>query len=195
MADATLILLQKNASLLNGALEQALGKPSAMRLVLHTAPPLPQAAYGPQGLVVWDVAGFDSGELREMARELSSDRLGLLLAGGNPAQAFPQVLHQVKPLGIVIPAESPLALGVMLELAWANHRRRHQLRENLDRLRRELSDRLVVEKAKKLIMESLGYCEDEAMRRLQRYSRNTNQKLARVAQQLIAGYDVLGKDD
>jgi len=194
MADATLVLLQKKITGLNPVLSQALERHGDTRLVTNMSPPLPRVAYSPQGLVLWDVSSFNDAELQTMVHELSSDQLGLLLAGPNHSQAFRQVLRQVKPLGVIAPDQPAEALGVTIELAWANHRRVHELRGELDKLRQELSDRLVVEKAKRLLMESLGYSEGDAMRRLQRYSRNTNQKLAKVAQHLLAGYEIFGED-
>jgi AmiR/NasT family two-component response regulator len=194
MADATLILLQKQETALNPALSEALARHGGKRLVTNTTPPLPQVAYSPQGLVLWDVSTFSDIELRSMIRDLASEHLGVLLAGPSQSQALNQVLQQIKPLGIVTPDQPADALGVTIELAWANHRQVHALRGELDKLRQELSDRLVVEKAKRLLMENLGYSEGDAMRRLQRYSRNTNQKLAKVAQHLIAGYEVFGED-
>jgi AmiR/NasT family two-component response regulator len=194
MADATLLLLQKNASPLSAALKQALSRQRSTRLVIKAALPLPRIAYSPYGLVVWEVSDYDHDERITMMRELSSESLGVLLADQEQRLVGCQALSRLKPLGIIIRSEPLPALGVILDIAWAKHRRMHELRGELNRLRCELSDRLVVEKAKKLIMESLDYSEDDAMRRLQRYSRNTNQKMAKVAQQLIAGYDVLGKE-
>lgn len=194
MADATLILLQKKESTLNAALGRALAMHGGKHLVTNMAPPLPQVAYSPQGLVLWDVSSFDDSDLPALAGDLSSDKLGVILAGPGQAWALDQVLRHMEPLGIVTQDQPAEALGVAIELAWAKHRRVHELRGELARLRQELSDRLVIEKAKRLLVESLGYSEGDAMRRLQRYSRNTNQKLAKVAQHLIAGYEVFGDD-
>lgn len=195
MADDTLILLQKQDSFLNPALEAALGKDTGKRLVVGAAPPLPRVAYSSQGLVVWNLAGYEDEELAEITREMASDQVGVLLTGDNQSPLFRQTIDQVDPLGIIAPGQIPEALSVTLALAWDHHRRAHDLRGQVESLRDELSDRLVVEKAKRLLMDGLGCSEDEAMRRLQRHSRNTNQKMAKVAQQLIAGHMVFGDDN
>lgn len=195
MADGTLILLQKEDSTLNPGLGQALGQGVGQKLMTRAASPLPPLAYGPHGLVIWDVSNFSEAEMNALAGELASDNVGILLAGAKESPLLGEALRRTKPLGL-IPAGQPVsALGAVLELAWAHHRRFHQLRGELERYCQELSDRLVVEKAKSLLMEKQGYSESEAMRRLQRYSRNTNQKLAKVAQRLIAGYEVFTDDD
>ncbi len=193
MVDATLVLVQKEDSPLRPRLAQALARVCRRRVVKRAGLPLPRVAYGPQGLVVWDVSGFGQDELEELIRDFSSDRVGLLLAGEHAGGAFDRAFGQAAPLGLVAAGQPAEALAATLELAWANHRRVCSLRSELDKLRGELSDRLVVEKAKRLLMSLQGCSEGDAMRRLQRYSRNTNQKLAKVAQQLIAGYEVLGE--
>ncbi len=194
MADDTLILLQKQDSSLNPLLEAAIGQDSGKRLVTKAAPPLPRVAHSPRGLVVWNLAGFEGADRIGLVREMASGQVGVLLAGDYKSPDFQEAYLQVNPLGIITPGQTPETLGVTIELAWANHRQAHDLRGQLDDLRGELSDRLVVEKAKRLLMESPGYSEGDAMRRLQHHSRNTNQKLAKVAQQLIAGHMVFGDD-
>ena len=194
MNGETLILLQKKESALNDALTRALTLQGNKLLVTSCSTPLPQVAYSPLGLVLWDISAFNNSEMGAVVRELSWDQLGVLLAGPEEFQAVNQILRPIKPLGVIRPDQPAEALGVIIELAWAHHRRVHELRGELYKLRQELSDRLVVEKAKRVLMESLGYSEGDAMRRLQRYSRNTNQKLAKVAQQLIAGYDFFDAD-
>ncbi|KMY67693.1 hypothetical protein AAU61_07310 [Desulfocarbo indianensis] len=195
MADGTLILLQKEDSTLNPGLGQALGQGGGQRLMTREASPLPQVAFGPHGLVIWDVSNFSETEMNALAGELASESVGVLLAGAKESPLLGEALRRTNPLGLLIPGQPAPALGAAIAMAWAHHRRFHQLRGELERYCQELSDRLVVEKAKNLLMEHQGYTEVEAMRRLQRYSRNTNQKLAKVAQQLIAGYEVFTEDD
>jgi AmiR/NasT family two-component response regulator len=195
MADDTLILLQKHESSLTSLLEEALVQSEDKRLVVKSEPPLLRVAYSPQGLVVWSVAGFAKDEIAEFMREMSSDQVGVLIAGDYNSPVMQDAFFRVNPLGIITPGQTTQSLGVTLELAWAHHRRAHELSGQVENLRDELADRLVVEKAKRLLMESLGYSEDQAMRRLQRYSRNSNMKMAKVAQQLIAGRMVFKGDD
>jgi response regulator NasT len=61
-----------------------------------------------------------------------------------------------------------------------------------DRLRQEFADRLLIDEAKRLLMRQKRLTEAEALRRMQRFSRDTNQKLALVAKRILAGYQILG---
>lgn len=193
MVDATLVLLQKQDSPLTTLLQETLVNIIGARLAIKSSLPLLREAYGPNGLVVWDVTAYEKEEIAELLPELASDRVGVLLAGDHDSPDMRYALEQVNSLGIIPPDKSSQALGLTLELAWAHHRRAHELRGQLESLRDELSDRLVVEKAKRLLMDTLGYSEDEAMRRMQHYSRNSNQKMVKVARQLLAGSELFGR--
>jgi AmiR/NasT family two-component response regulator len=190
MEEAALVLLQKQDSSFTRLVKETLRRTNGTRLVLKSSAPLPRVVYGAHGLVVWDVTGYEEAAMAKLLPELASDRVGVLLAVDHASPEMQGALEFVNPLGIIPPAQSAGALRFRLKLAWAHHRQAHESRGQLEVLRDELSDRLVVEKAKLLLMESLCYSEDEAMRRLQRYSRNSNQKMAKVAQQLLAGHEV-----
>jgi len=72
-----------------------------------------------------------------------------------------------------------------ITLALARFREFESLRREVADLRDALEARKVVEKAKGILMRRLGLTEDEAFRRLQKQSQDTNRKLAEVAEAIV----------
>ncbi len=72
-----------------------------------------------------------------------------------------------------------------ITLALARFREFESLRREVADLRDALDARKVVEKAKGILMRRLGLTEDEAFRRLQKQSQDTNRKLAEVAEAVV----------
>ena len=60
-----------------------------------------------------------------------------------------------------------------------------------DRALTQLSERKLIERAKGLLMEEFAISDEQAMRFLQRKSRNENRKLSLIAQQILAKGDLL----
>ena len=65
------------------------------------------------------------------------------------------------------------------------------LRMDLNHTKEALEDRKYIEKAKGILMNRFGLQEVQAMQALQKKSRNTNQKLVKVAKEIIASEKVL----
>jgi len=72
-----------------------------------------------------------------------------------------------------------------ITLALARFKEFESLRREVADLRDALEARKVVEKAKGILMRRLGLTEDEAFRRLQKQSQDTNRKLAEVAEAVV----------
>lgn len=72
-----------------------------------------------------------------------------------------------------------------ITLALARFREFESLRREVADLRDALDARKVVEKAKGILMRRLSLTEDEAFRRLQKQSQDTNRKLAEVAEAVV----------
>lgn len=72
-----------------------------------------------------------------------------------------------------------------ITLALARFREFESLRREVADLRDALEARKVVEKAKGILMRRLGLAEDEAFRRLQKQSQDTNRRLAEVAEAVV----------
>ncbi len=82
-------------------------------------------------------------------------------------------------------------LDAAIRLAAARHSELLKLEEEVERARRSLTERKVIERAKGLLMDTLGLSEAEAFSRLQHVARNRNARLAEVASEVIEQRDLL----
>ncbi len=78
-----------------------------------------------------------------------------------------------------------------ITLALARFREFQALRQEVADLREALEARKVIERAKGILMRRLNLTEEEAFRRLQRQSQDTNRKLAEVAQAIVLADQLL----
>lgn len=78
-----------------------------------------------------------------------------------------------------------------ITLALARFREFQALRREVADLREALEARKVIERAKGILMRRLNLTEEEAFRRLQRRSQDTNRKLAEVAQAIVLADQML----
>ncbi len=198
MTPATLIVLQKEDSPLASLLQAGLAHLGGHEILHPPTDPLPPVAYTSGALVVWDLWGFSQTERAAWGEELSPEELGVVLGCPEADRACRHLLELTGALGLFTPSQAAWAVAATLEIALATHHRICLLRAQRAKLQQELSDRLIIEQAKSLLMLAKGYGEAEAMRRLQGYSRSTNQKMVEVARKLLAGYEIFngkgGKD-
>ncbi|MHB8658155.1 MAG: ANTAR domain-containing response regulator [Solirubrobacteraceae bacterium] len=82
-------------------------------------------------------------------------------------------------------------LDAAIRLASARHDEYLTLEAEVSQARQALEDRKVVERAKGLLIESLGIAEPEAFRRIQRAARARNLKLAEMARHVIEQTDLI----
>jgi response regulator NasT len=82
-------------------------------------------------------------------------------------------------------------LDAAIRLAAARHGELVELEAEVDRVRRSLADRKLIERAKGLLMDAFGLSEAEAFARLQRAARNRNVALRDVAREAIEQRDLL----
>lgn len=78
-----------------------------------------------------------------------------------------------------------------ITLALTRFRQFEALRREVNDLREALEARKVIERAKGILMRRLNLTEEEAFRRLQRQSQDTNRKLAQVAEAIIMADQML----
>jgi response regulator NasT len=78
-----------------------------------------------------------------------------------------------------------------ISLALTRFRQFQALQQEVTDLKEALESRKIVERAKGILMRRLGLSEEEAFRRLQRQSQDTNRRLAEVAQALITADQLL----
>lgn len=79
---------------------------------------------------------------------------------------------------------------LVIELALHSYRHIHRLEEEVKRLRNELASRKLIEKAKGILMESLGVSEKEAFRRIQKQSMNKRISMKKVSEAIIMAHDM-----
>ena len=79
------------------------------------------------------------------------------------------------------------ALRAALTVAWARFRGESGLRDRVADLERTLEERKLIERAKGILMDSMGLGESEAMRLLQRHARDNRLKMAVLARDLVEG--------
>jgi response regulator NasT len=77
--------------------------------------------------------------------------------------------------------------ALLLELrgALAAHRRWGQLHDQVDRLEQRLNDRIIIERAKGILIQCLGISEEEAYQRLRVLARQQQRRMRDVAQTLL----------
>lgn len=78
-----------------------------------------------------------------------------------------------------------------LTLALTRFREFHAMRQEVADLREALEARKLIERAKGILMRRLNLTEEEAFRRLQRQSQETNRKLAQVAEAIVVADQML----
>ena len=84
-------------------------------------------------------------------------------------------------------------LDAAIRLAAARHAELEALEAEVERAQQALEDRKLVERAKALLIETLGLSEPEAFRRIQRAARDRNLRLVEIAKRILEQEDVLGK--
>ena len=82
-------------------------------------------------------------------------------------------------------------LKPILETAISRFNAFSRMREELDRTRRALEERKVIDRAKGILMRQRGISEDEAHALLRRTAMNENRRIADIAQSVITAADLL----
>lgn len=76
-------------------------------------------------------------------------------------------------------------LNAMIKIAISRFEELGELKKNLDDVKTSLAERKIIEKAKGIVMEQLGYKEPQAMKYLQLKSRQQNKKIFLIAKEII----------
>ncbi|MGD8563566.1 MAG: ANTAR domain-containing protein [Desulfarculaceae bacterium] len=187
-----LVLIQKTISPTAESVVQALGTARIRVECSLSGTPMPEEVPGSEDFILWDLSGFEPSESQEVAQELAKRQCGLLVLAPCLDQTCQAVTRQAQAMGLVMAPPQPGSLAQALDLAQTTFARIVKLRMERDRLRQEFADRLLIDEAKRLLMRQKRLTEAEALRRMQRFSRDTNQKLALVAKRILAGYQILG---
>lgn len=190
MQDSGIVLIQKKDSLLCDVVRQAIERVSDGPLWETEEPPLHQAAGCGGALVLWDMWGFDGQQRDAWLEALAPTEIGVVLAVSAWDQSLDEVMGQLEPLGLITPNLSAVMAGTILNLAQGIHQHICKLLDQRSDLERQLEERLVIERAKSVVMTVHGLSEAEAMRRMQKRARDTNQKLIQVAKEILSAYHI-----
>ncbi|MEO0587959.1 MAG: response regulator, partial [Planctomycetota bacterium] len=102
----------------------------------------------------------------------------------NNASNLGAMAYLLKPISVE-------SLRVTLQVSWTRHLERDSLADEITALNRKLEDRKIIERAKGLIMHRLGLNESEAMRRLQKQSRDSRRPMVELARSVIDAEELL----
>lgn len=193
MERPAVVLIQKQDSPLAELVELAL-RQGCRAVVLRGNEPGGPGPAGGSGVVVWDLNGYQAGELDALAEFLSHEALGVVVVCVAVDEAARQVLRRTGALAVVAMPRHPAQIAAAVEMALATQARIGALLAEREELKRQVGEREVIEKAKRLLMIAASYSEADAMRHLQKQARNTNQRLVEVAQKVIKAYKIFNGD-
>lgn len=126
----------------------------------------------------------------EVLRVVVGDRLGAMLL---LSSSWQRDLGDRFPEGIIGFVPKPVRAVVLLaslEMCLAARRRVAALEEEVNQLKEKLETRKVVEKAKGILMQTLGLSEQEAYRRIQKESMDRCTPMRIIAEAIILAHEV-----
>lgn len=187
MERPAVLLIQKEESPLWETLERDLGR--ECQATVWRGPMGAWTDQTPGGVVVWDVQGYTAQERLALSAFLAPDEVGVVVV--SPLEpGLRELLAACGALALVATPLAPGQLAAAVEMALAAQGRLDRLLAERADLQRQLEERDVIERAKRVLMAAAGYSEAEAMSHLQKQARNTNQKLIEVAGKVLTAYQV-----
>lgn len=145
--------------------------------------------YAPDVLVV--AVGLPDGDGVQAAREVTaSGRCPVVLLTSHSGPDVAARAADSGVLGFLVKPVRADELGPALDVALARFRELAALREEGERLRRQLEARKVIDRAKGILMLRLGLSEAEAFRRIQKTAMDTRRTMADVARTLLANTEL-----
>jgi hypothetical protein len=94
-------------------------------------------------------------------------------------------LAETYPVGLALPSGRPEDLWLALLVTLAARRRHLHGKAELARLQQRLDDRIVIERAKGILVQRLGITEEDAYKRLRVISRRQRRQMRDIAQSLL----------
>ncbi len=119
------------------------------------------------------------------AQELLDLDVGLMLVAAPQRCERLLGLARTHPIGLAAPASRPDDLWLALLTTLAARERHRDARERMAQLQQRLTDRIVIERAKGILVLRLGISEDEAYKRLRVISRRQRRQMRDIAQSLL----------
>lgn len=127
----------------------------------------------------------------DVARIVSEDKLAPVILLASPTQQ--NLLDRAKAakvFALLMKSDADINLISAAELALVNFKEIVKLENQVKELQETLETRKAIEKAKGILMESLGISESEAFKRIQRQSMNKRVSMRAVAEALIMAHSV-----
>jgi len=127
----------------------------------------------------------------EVARIIEADKIApILLLVSNWEN---DLLAEDRDSGIYSVLVKPVtetALAAGIDMTLRNYRKYQKLEAEVEKLKETLETRKLLERAKGILMETMGISEDQAFRRLQRQSMNKSKPLKEVAEAIILAHEL-----
>ena len=136
-------------------------------------------------LVILDTSGGSWGEFIELAEIIFEDGYPVVLIIDYPQKDKMSKLGEKRFFPFIIKPVNEEVLPLVMDIAVNTYKSTQKLEEEVKRLRKELVTRKVIEKAKGIIMETMGLSEREAFRRIQKQSMNKRVSMRKVSEAII----------
>ena len=128
----------------------------------------------------------------EVARIVHEDKVAPVILSASPTQQ--NVIDKAKGakvFALVLKTDTEFSLYSAVELALTNYQEMIKMEEQVKELKETLETRKAIEKAKGILMETLGISEAEAFKRIQKQSMNKRVSMRAVAEALIMAHNVI----
>ncbi|ADK86105.1 ANTAR domain protein with unknown sensor [Desulfarculus baarsii DSM 2075] len=203
MAKQHVVLINKPGSPLGRAIDQTLHNDLGLVVWQVSQPPLPKAAEQ-QSWALWDISGYGPDDARDLAPALAQAQTPVILLCAKVDQAACELLATLREptpdepriIGLVHAPENWADLTTLLRPSLDHLALLREKEAEIERLRQELQDRRVIERAKYALMVARGVDEEQAYAMIRLHSRNTNQRMVDVANKILQLNDKLaGRGD
>ncbi len=176
----------EDADGLEALLTQLAARPGSGLSLLATRAVWPELAaelrsLRPDVLVVREASWLDGPWTHEV---LGFGPALLIVASPEVCERFRPVAEQ-HPVSFLAPRPSLDGLWLALTSAMANQRREAGYRTQVARLQQRLNDRIIIERAKGILVQRLGLSEEDAYKRLRMLSRRQRRQIRDIAQSLL----------
>jgi len=132
--------------------------------------------------------GMDGLQIARIAHE---DKLApVLVTSSSSHQGIMEKAREARVYALLFKPVSESTLLPAVELALVNYQEVINLERNIRDLKETLATRKLVERAKGILMESMGLSEPESFRRMQRQSMNQRVSMRVVAEAVIMSYEL-----
>jgi len=136
-------------------------------------------------IVIMDIKLPDSDGISAVIEIQKIYRVPCILITGYHDSTLITRATQVGVYGYLHKPVDEIELVSMIEIALRRFREEQHIRIYADELEKNLEERKIVERAKGVLMDDLGLKEAQAMKYIQKRSRDTNRRLVEVAQSIL----------